>query len=314
VRRLFRLEHLLITTVDQAKISLRLLTKNVLKSGVYCWLNLINGKRYVGSGSCTIMIRLDKYLKDFSKGECHNVHLKRAWLKYGAKAFQFIVLELCPSEDCRSREQWWMDRFQVANPEFGYNISPTAGSNLGTVRSQEAKDKASVSMKSAWERGVYEHIDHRTKMSGEETREKCRQAALSKSPTSEETLRRMSEAQKGRPKSQECKEKIRQTLKGRKPPQKAVDNARLVNLGKPCSEETRRKIGAKHKGKVITQEQREANRKALKELWATEEYREKIKESKRITAEKERLRKENIVKLVSPPPKKIIFSRKKVVE
>ena len=100
-------------------------------TGVYCWLNRVNGKRYVGSSAKSILKRMRKHRQDLSTGRHYNRHLQSAWNKYGSRKFAFVILERCDSEDCIVREQYWMDKYQSANPRFGYNIAPKAGSTLG---------------------------------------------------------------------------------------------------------------------------------------------------------------------------------------
>ena len=40
-----------------------------------------------------------------------------------------------------AREQWWIDKLEAADREYGYNISPTAGSRLGIKEGDELRPK-----------------------------------------------------------------------------------------------------------------------------------------------------------------------------
>ena len=107
------------------------------KSGIYCFRNKINGKRYVGSGSSTIRSRFLDHRFRLRTNIHGNQYLQNAWNKYGEEAFEFDVLERVKPTLCVIREQYWIDRFQSANPRYGYNICPTAGSRLGVKLSPE---------------------------------------------------------------------------------------------------------------------------------------------------------------------------------
>jgi group I intron endonuclease len=110
-------------------------------TGVYCWLNRVNGKRYVGSSARSLLRRLRGRRQSLILGKHNNRYLQRAWNKYGSRAFVFVILERCFPEDCLAREQYWIDEYQSAKYKFGYNLSPTAGSSLGVKFSEETKAK-----------------------------------------------------------------------------------------------------------------------------------------------------------------------------
>ena len=52
------------------------------KCGIYMILNLINGKRYIGS-SIDIYNRLHEHLHNLKNNKSHNNHLQNSWNKYG---------------------------------------------------------------------------------------------------------------------------------------------------------------------------------------------------------------------------------------
>ena len=112
-------------------------------SGVYLILNTKNNNKYVGSS-----IGLDKREYNhtclLNKQTHGNIHLQRAWNKYGEDAFQFHILALCAREkkSLLSLEQLYIN---LLRPE--YNILPTAGSRLGTAHTKETRAKMSVSQK-----------------------------------------------------------------------------------------------------------------------------------------------------------------------
>lgn len=113
------------------------------KGGIYFILNNVNGKYYVGSAADY----WDRFLFHSwqLKNKRHdNSYLQRSYDKHGRENFSFNLLERVNDKiNLLSREQFYIDLFDAANPELGYNLTPTAGSNLGTKRTQESKDKAS---------------------------------------------------------------------------------------------------------------------------------------------------------------------------
>lgn len=110
-----------------------------MKTGVYKILNTFNKKLYVGSSAKSLENRKIRHFKNLSKN-CHvNKHLQYSYNKYGAKNFEFIILEFCLPENCISKEQYYID---LLNPE--YNKAPKAGSCLGVKHSEEVRKKNSL--------------------------------------------------------------------------------------------------------------------------------------------------------------------------
>lgn len=94
-------------------------------SGIYCVLNIINGKKYIGQAA-NMCRRFGKHSKALVKG-CHsNLHLQSAFNKYGESAFVFKTILICETKDLTYYEQKCMD---VLGAE--YNVAPAAGSTLG---------------------------------------------------------------------------------------------------------------------------------------------------------------------------------------
>lgn len=93
--------------------------------GVYQIKCLIDSKLYVGSTAKSFSIRWKQWRDNLKRGKS-NKHLCNSWNKYGAKNFEFSVLEIVEDKTLvLEREQYWMDALK---PEF--NICPKAGSRL----------------------------------------------------------------------------------------------------------------------------------------------------------------------------------------
>ena len=81
---------------------------------------------------------------ELEKGTHRNTILQRAYNKYGKQNFEFPVVEFV--EDVTqliTRENCWINLTGCCDRKIGYNISPTAGSNLGWKMPQEQKDHLS---------------------------------------------------------------------------------------------------------------------------------------------------------------------------
>ncbi len=107
-------------------------------TGVYELVCLANGKRYIGSAARSFWNRYKQHTHLLRKGTHHCLHLQRAWNQHGHDVFIFIIVEVIEPRQCYAREQYYIDLFQTANNEYGYNQSPTAGSSLGVKRTEEA--------------------------------------------------------------------------------------------------------------------------------------------------------------------------------
>lgn len=112
------------------------------QSGVYIIINTKSGRRYIGS-SVNTQARFKSHLRSLGQGSHANRHLQRAWEHYGEDAFQFSILEYCIPEDCRTREQWYLDQVE---PDNLYNIAkntdnPVSGVRAGKKNSPEQNAK-----------------------------------------------------------------------------------------------------------------------------------------------------------------------------
>jgi group I intron endonuclease len=106
-------------------------------TGIY-GIFLNDGRCYVGSTAQPFKKRWMEHRQRLNKGTHPNLHLIRAWAKYGQDAFEFRILEVCDISDERirvERENHWI--FEL-KPEF--NMAPVAGSVKGIKRREETKE------------------------------------------------------------------------------------------------------------------------------------------------------------------------------
>jgi len=155
-------------------------------AGVYIFENLVTKKVYVGS-SKNMFYRCKTHLKKLNDNNHLNPKLQNSWNKHGKDKFKIYVKETVKFSNDKKIlkkrlmkcEQHYIDTLDCI--KNGYNIVPTAFSNLGYHHTQETKDKISKANKG--------------RTITEETRINLRLSHLGNKPT-EETRRKMSVSHK----------------------------------------------------------------------------------------------------------------------
>ena len=118
---------------------------NIIKSGIYKIVNLVNYKIYVGS-AFNLKERFRSHRNELRRKVHVNIPLQNAWNKYGEENFKFEILEkVSDITKLLEREQFYLDMFKCfADADNGYNILKIAGSRHGMVHSEEAKKLISI--------------------------------------------------------------------------------------------------------------------------------------------------------------------------
>lgn len=115
--------------------------------GIYVIKNTVNGKRYVGQ-SKNLTARWKAHLwclrNDY---HAENLHLRRAWKKYGAQAFVFVIIQR--TKKLLTQERYWVKTLNTLHPN-GYNICWPGHWPIGKVhptkgRKWTLKTKAKIS-------------------------------------------------------------------------------------------------------------------------------------------------------------------------
>ena len=148
--------------------------------GVYKITNIINNKCYIGS-SKNIKKRWYEHKRRLRKGTHHSQYLQHSYNKYGEPNFVFTILELCEPLELLILEQRYFDEIK---PE--YIILKTAGRFDG-----------------------YRHTEETKKILREKRKNQVNR------PCSEETKRKISEANKDRIFTDEHKAKLSEAHKGK---------------------------------------------------------------------------------------------------
>ena len=117
-----------------------------LNSGIYCIVNKVNGKRYVGQA---VNLSRRKY-EHFIAKKRTNPPLRNSIKHHGIENFEFIVLEYLPvnKEILTQAEQKWLNYF-IDNNKWDrlYNLCPIAETNLGLKATEQAKQNISKALK-----------------------------------------------------------------------------------------------------------------------------------------------------------------------
>lgn len=88
---------------------------------IYCHINIVNAKRYIGQTKYTIQQRWNAHL-NAARRKQRGVFLN-ALRKYGAHTWKHEILEIVETKlEANAREQFWISRFRSTDKNLGYNV------------------------------------------------------------------------------------------------------------------------------------------------------------------------------------------------
>jgi len=94
---------------------------------------------YIGS-SIELKRRLQVHKSELKRNIHDNIHLQRAYNKYGKVFLKTEIIEFCSDKILLEREQFYIEKHKG----FLYNICLTAGNCLGVKHTDETKQKKSI--------------------------------------------------------------------------------------------------------------------------------------------------------------------------
>ncbi len=132
------------------------------QAGVYTILNLVTGRRYIGS-SIDIPKRWGGHLSALNKGTNANLALQADWVKYGATAFSWNITERCDTRaEAIAAEQRHIDAHQDiynaarragSGPPDGFKHTPETVARMSAALKGRKKSEAHKAALSAAKRG-----------------------------------------------------------------------------------------------------------------------------------------------------------------
>lgn len=220
-------------------------------TGIYCIR--LEDRFYVGQAK-NILVRFKDHRCKLRHGR-HNPKFQRAWDKYGEKAFQFEIIEICELERLTECEQYWSDTLDSV--DSGFNCGKFVDNpKRGTKLSAETRRKISAGNRgkrlSNETRQLLSDVN-RGKTLSDETRKKISEGNRGKK-RSETVCRRLSEVNSGKTIPDEVRQKISETLTGRKQELSEEEHKRrsermkgnTLMRGRKLSEETKQKMSEAH--------------------------------------------------------------------
>jgi group I intron endonuclease len=112
---------------------------------IYQIRNILNNAVYIGSTlKRDPKHRRHRHFTDLRRNCHYNIHLQRAWNKYGESNFAFEIIEVT-GDNVLEREQFHLDRRKLGFPKnLNYNLFWTAGSPQGRKWSAAMRKKLSI--------------------------------------------------------------------------------------------------------------------------------------------------------------------------
>ena len=118
-------------------------------SNIYKISNDVNNLVYIGQTVLSIYQRFQEHVaaaKLYTRSPEKKVSvISKAISQIGYEHFTVSLIETCLFSDAGEREAYWIQYYNSADPEFGYNVSK--GVSIGVSHTDESKEKIRASSK-----------------------------------------------------------------------------------------------------------------------------------------------------------------------
>lgn len=161
-------------------------------SGIYCFENKIDGKKYIGK-SIDLRKRILDHINSLRRNKDDCTYLQNAWNKYGEENFDVFIVEECNSENLLEYEKYYISELSTKRPN-GYNLTDGGDGSHGFKHSEETKARLSGMRKEYYKNNPHPSFGKSMK---EETKEKIRFSNTGKKAT-QETKDKLSEMRTGK--------------------------------------------------------------------------------------------------------------------
>lgn len=257
-----------------------------MSCGIYGIHNLANGRWYVGQ-SVDIEKRWASHRWSLSAGKGESDHFLRAWRKYGADAFEWVILELCVPADLNQRESFWIaEKDSFRN---GYNRTLGGEGGTGRIQSEEEKRKRSESLSVVYASPEY-HEKRSALSKAMWQSEKYRSRLLLSRTAAMATLEykaKLSRVSKTRYQDPEYRENYRRKLRAYFDDPANREKILRVNRQTCANPERNRKIGEFHRNRYAADSAlRDKVSSESAARWADPEMRAKIQSAQYVAAQK----------------------------
>jgi group I intron endonuclease len=107
-------------------------------SGIYCFENIANGKKYIGK-TVNIRKRIKDHLNGLLNGADKCLYLQNAWKKHGEESFYIYVVKECHLEELDEMEKFYIREWKTKSPN-GYNLTDGGDGTSGYLWSEEQRE------------------------------------------------------------------------------------------------------------------------------------------------------------------------------
>ena len=251
------------------------------ESGIYCFENLLDGKRYVGQGT-SLKRRMKQHEASFSKSTYEetcgeNRHLWYAVKKYGLDNFAVWVVEYCDIERLDILETFYIIELESHSTMGGYNVLWGGFCRRGVAHTQETREKLSKILKGKKrtpetkqkmsgarkgyrmnEESIKKMVEHHAYPKGKDNPGYGKPGGMRGKHLTEEQCKKISDSKLGIPRSEETKEKLREYkgenhwAYGRKMSEEEVEfmSERMIGIKKTRDDRTSDYLGVSYYKKI----------------------------------------------------------------